>query len=299
MATASCCPLCASAQATFLLRWGESEWFECENCRGCWIGKVPFDDPRDLYREAYYAPESGRLISDWWDFETGSRNQFQWILRESRRRVGHGRWLDVGCGGGFFLKLCRDAGYEIAGVELARQARQTANDLLSIDIAADPIEDCKFASESFDVISLNNVLEHLPAPIRTLREVHRVLRPGGLVTISVPNASFGKFVVKYLTPVARLLRQRSPIYSLAVFDATMHVYAFSPTALQSAIEQAQFRNVELFNEVPVLNFMRPLRNLTKRGQYRTAVILRSVLGPLRLTGHGITAFARKYSDRTS
>lgn len=275
------------------MRWRESDWFECGSCHGCWVGKLSFADPRDFYAETYYSDELGRLSNEWWDFDQGAQTQFRWILKEAKKRVAHGRWLDIGCGGGFFLKLCREAGYEVAGLELARQAREKASKVLSLEIEREPVEDCAFAPGSFDVVSMNNVLEHIPEPLKTLREVHRILRSGGLLTISVPNANFGRFVLTWLTPFAQVLRRADPIYSLAVFDADMHAYAFSPGALQRFATKAGFLEIELFNEVPVFNCKRRVRNFTKRVQYRASVALRTVLGPRCLTGHGITAFARK------
>lgn len=92
-----------------------------------------------------------------------------------------GRWLDIGCGAGGLLALARTAGYEVEGIELTRDRREEAQRVAGTRIHAVPVEDISFADDAFDVISVIDVFSHLTSPGRTLSELARILKPGGIV----------------------------------------------------------------------------------------------------------------------
>jgi SAM-dependent methyltransferase len=97
-----------------------------------------------------------------------------------------GRLLDVGCGRGDLAEWFGARGWQVAGVEPAEQAaRQAAG--RGIDVHIGTLDDARFAPGSFDAVTFNHALEHVPDPLVTLRQTAELLRPGGLVAISVPN----------------------------------------------------------------------------------------------------------------
>jgi SAM-dependent methyltransferase len=96
-----------------------------------------------------------------------------------------GRILDFGCGAGEFLLKMRHAGWECAGVEVSNVAIGVARQhgfVVERSLSA-------FPSESFDYLRANHSLEHVVNPAAVLREMHRVLRPGGTLFIGVPTNS--------------------------------------------------------------------------------------------------------------
>ncbi len=106
---------------------------------------------------------------------------------EDHRRSG--RLLDVGCGFGFLLATAAERRWEVYGTEISSSALRYAERLgLPRDqIHLGGIEDAGFVPGSFDVVTLLEVIEHLHDPVRTLRAVGRVLRPGGLLYLTTPN----------------------------------------------------------------------------------------------------------------
>lgn len=104
-------------------------------------------------------------------------------LNPARRRV---RLLDVGCGAGGVLAAARDVGWTAVGVEpsvaAARLAAQRGLTVLPTDLP-----DAGLPDAAFDIVHVREVLEHVTDPLALLQAARRVLRPGGLLYIQVPN----------------------------------------------------------------------------------------------------------------
>ncbi len=135
------------------------------------------------------------------------------------------RLLDVGCGGGYFLRLAKSLGAIVEGVEPSSHgATQTRR--AGIEVFNGTLEQylAASASKQFDVVTANHVIEHVPNPVETLATMKRILAPGGYVWIAVPNAQY---------PIARKLRG----YWHST-DLPYHLMQFSPKSIALAGEAA-------------------------------------------------------------
>src|SRR5690606_34963221 len=115
---------------------------------------------------------------------------FEWLDPQDGDRI-----LDAGSGRGFYLKFLRAAsGADLTGLEyeheFASMARDALGDLPGITLVSGSVYDPPFPDEAFDKIILSEVLEHLPDDAGGLRSLARVLKPGGLIAITVPNANY-------------------------------------------------------------------------------------------------------------
>ena len=118
--------------------------------------------------------------------------QIDYIERFSPER---GRLLDVGCANGRFLNIARKRGWQVAGVELSEIASQAARSQYDLDVFTGTLEEAGFAHYSFDVITLWDVLEHLPSPLGSLKLCWEILKPGGILAFSIPNIqSFDRYL---------------------------------------------------------------------------------------------------------
>jgi len=142
----------------------------------------------------------------------------RWVTRLQKRIGGGGRWLDIGCSAGFVLAAAEAAGFEAFGVELEPAAVDFGRRQLGLaNIACGTFEAQAYPSAFFDVVSMYDVLEHIPDLNRTLAELTRVMKPGGLVEIRTPD------VAHWRTP--RNLRRWKEV------KPSEHLYYFSATTL--------------------------------------------------------------------
>ena len=102
-------------------------------------------------------------------------------------RIPNGRILDVGCSEGQFLDVMD--GWQCYGIELERSSADKARKKHGDNIKSGTLEQKDFAANSFDVITLQDVLDHMPDPVTSLQHCYELLKPGGLIVIKVHNIS--------------------------------------------------------------------------------------------------------------
>jgi len=101
-----------------------------------------------------------------------------------------GKILDIGCGNGGYLSILKDGGWEVYGLDFSKKAvdfAQNERGLINIKQARTEILD--YPNNFFDLITMNHLIEHLPNPKKTLIEAKRVLKTGGIISITTPNFS--------------------------------------------------------------------------------------------------------------
>lgn len=101
-------------------------------------------------------------------------------------RRSSGRLLDVGCGRGELAAWFRSHGWSVAGVEPSAEACAQAV-AAGIEMHCGTLDDVPWAAETFDAITFNHSLEHIPDPEAALRQARELLAPDGLLIVSVPN----------------------------------------------------------------------------------------------------------------
>ena len=183
---------CAHPRPQFKSQFNTSDYISgdkfvvgfCNNCRLTVTTPVPASGELSrYYPQTYYG--SGRRfphVVEWlldilYDFRAGT--------------IGAGREpgkvLDIGCGRGLLLNKLKEKGWDPQGTELSEDAAAYARDRLNLPVTTETLEDAHFPNNEFDLVILWHVLEHVPDPRETLREVARVLKPGATLLVAVPN----------------------------------------------------------------------------------------------------------------
>ena len=149
-------------------------------------------------------------------------------VRLIQKYAGGTNLLDIGCAQGFFLFSASKAGYTTKGIEISQDAAAYAIKEFGLDVEAKPFEELRFPENHFDVVTLWQVLEHVPYPLMMLKEVHRILKPGGLVVASTPNIG---------GIPAKILRKRW-------WDIKrLHLNQFTTKTLANILQNAGFKNM--------------------------------------------------------
>jgi SAM-dependent methyltransferase len=180
-----------------------------------------------------------------------------------------GKLLEVGSGTGFFLLEAEQAGYDVTGVEPSRAAAAGADPAVAARIVNDVMRPGLFDPETFDVVCLFQVFDHVSDPNHLLAECARVLRPGGLA-LAVNHD------VEALTN--RLMRERSPIVDVE------HTFLYSLETMRAIFERNSFELVErgrVWNDYS-LNYLARLAPLPSTVKTPLLAVLAATVGRLRL-----------------
>ena len=191
--SAVACTACGSieAAAQIFASYGfdnRDERFDIVRCRTCGLARTsPFPDTAQLasyYSASYYGD--------------GNRKKFfgpvEWFAQsENRQRAGNlekhgarsGRVLDIGCGRAGFLKALQARAHDCYGLEIPGFPLAPSEPGLTL-FHGEP-EMLGFEGAFFDAVSIWHVLEHTQNPSKVLREISRVLKPGGVLALAVPN----------------------------------------------------------------------------------------------------------------
>lgn len=145
-----------------------------------------------------------------------------------------GRLLDIGTGRGELLRVAREEGWDATGIEPSTPFADFAEKYSGAAIRRDPVERCGFAPDSFDVVVLGAVLEHLYNPDETIREIARILRRGGALYVDVPNETGLYFRVGNLY---LKMRRRDWVTNLAPTFSPYHVFGFNPKSLRALLKK--------------------------------------------------------------
>ncbi len=181
------CPACR-ASAWIEVAGGDDSFqlFRCRECDCCRIDG-PAMGGGEAY-DQYYSSESAKRLAGIFDV--------LWRLkRQSRARLirrhapPFARVCDIGCERGELLNLLQIGGCTVVGTQLSLAAAEFARTHFGIDVYVGELMDAPFASQTFDVIVMLNVLEHLPDPRQYLEQAARMLASGGVLWIEVPNVS--------------------------------------------------------------------------------------------------------------
>lgn len=145
-----------------------------------------------------------------------------------------GSLLDIGCATGTFIKAMAQRGWRVRGIEPSPFASAYARDVLELDVQTGTL-DAFESDEPFDVVTLWDVLEHVHDPMATLARANRLLKPGGLLVVSLPNP----------TSIERTIFKDSWVG----WERPRHLFLFTPKIMKAYLRKAGFalKTIESFN----------------------------------------------------
>jgi len=232
------CPACDSLEfrtvfrATDRLYHCTDQEFQVVECRCCaLLGLHPRPAPAELRRyypaKYWFAPENSaasRLEEAWRRLVV--RDHVRFVRRALRELGAEGPVLDVGCGGGLFLRVAQEAGYRVLGLDAAFEAARIAWRQNGVRVVCGNLEQAPLAPASCAAVTMFHVLEHVPEPSAYLAAARQLLRPAGRLIVQTPDAACWEF--------ALLGRRWSGL------DVPRHLVTFRARQLEQLVTRAGF-----------------------------------------------------------
>lgn len=190
----------------------------------------------DFIKFGYLAAEYGYHLGSFWQkllgrlvyLDSGLKSEIDFEIMYLKEKPG-ASLLDVGCGNGRFLELMQKLGWQTEGVEVDKKAVEVCRDK-GLTVKLGELREQNYPDNFFDVVTLGDVIEHLPEPLAVLKECRRILKKNGFLVMITPNTK------------SRLHR----IFKDKWFhlDPPRHLYLFSADNLKQLMEQAGFQKIK-------------------------------------------------------
>lgn len=239
------CPICDGNKTKFLgWRGGEAHReglgvkcriVKCKNCYSIFPNPMPYPSGKDIRyanTEDYF--ENVMRIDPDERISFGTQ-----LVKEAEQFLGfRGKFLDVGCGRGEIVKAAKTLDWNAKGCDISEQYIDYARKKYEIDAYTGTVEDLKFDKNSFDFISLVEVIEHLYNPLKTISELHRIIKKDGVLYLSTPNEesiyqTFGNLYYKF--------RGKKWVVNLCPTWNLYHILGFSPRSIKYLLENNGFK----------------------------------------------------------
>lgn len=223
----SSCPVCNDNndkifRARTALAYGDNfDLVTCSACRVSCLFPLPSNAQlRKFYTNSYYSFDK-------------YRDEFRGrVYARKLKKLGEtGNFLDIGCSTGHFIKGVRDnCAWKVYGTEFSNPAVKYAKEKLGLDVRSGELNENGFEQEYFDYIHVNNVMEHVLDPVKLLREANRILKPGGIFQLMLPNGSVDQLpLIKYFNEENKPAKTKDG-----------HIYFFPKTALIQLLAKQGF-----------------------------------------------------------
>lgn len=247
------------------------EPFHVVRCQDCGLVYVtPRLKPEVLphvYDEGYWTSEGpkNRGYADY-------RSQEPLYLKTFRKRFSlierykpePGRLLDVGCAAGFFLKVASEKGWEVDGVELSAEIAAHAREDYGFEqVHVGTLESASYEPHSFDLLTMWDVVEHVPDPAAFLAEARNHLKPDGLLILETQNVS------------SAFAERMGPKWQH--YKHLEHLYHFDPKTIRRLLDEAGF---EILENTPDLGGKHVSIEFIRERAERVSPALRYLLWPL-------------------
>lgn len=174
-----------------------------------------------------------------------------------------GNLLDIGSGTGEFLNTCKNAKWNVLGIEPDERARKLSTENYSINVK--PEEDIDhLLTGSFDVITMWHVLEHVPLLNKRIEDLKRLIKPNGIIIIAVPNCN---------SLDAKIYKE-----DWAAYDLPRHLYHFTPKDIEKLFKK---HDLKLVNTLPMIFDSFYVSMLSEKNRTGKINLLRSMWNGLR------------------
>jgi 2-polyprenyl-3-methyl-5-hydroxy-6-metoxy-1,4-benzoquinol methylase len=214
---------------------------QCRNCDYYFVNPaiaLTQDEWKVLYESDYF----GKAQKTPWQVELNKKEMKERIdLIIANLGIEKGKFLDMGCGEGYMLKEAAVNGFEPYGIDIAYNLLPKYAERYHFTRGS--IFEAKFPDNYFSVVYMDSVLEHVPNPLETLAELKRILKPGGIMMVIVPNEDSTMNAVTKLAYYAAL--QPNKYGKIKPFVTPYHIQGFNKRSLQALFSRLHLRVISI------------------------------------------------------
>ncbi len=183
------CPLCGAKKHR---EYWRSRNYSFVRCRAC---KLIYQNPQPVQKDL-----SDRYDEEYFEYERANEEQFFALMKLGLQDIdfesasaaleeANRSFLDIGCATGMLISHMKNSGWTVQGIEICKPAAEYGTETRGVPIFLGSLEEAKFADASFSVVHCSHLIEHLTDPLSFVREVYRVLAPGGFFVVTTPNSA--------------------------------------------------------------------------------------------------------------
>jgi 2-polyprenyl-3-methyl-5-hydroxy-6-metoxy-1,4-benzoquinol methylase len=233
------CQLCGSDRRSLKFRDGPFEVVTCDDCGLVYVTpRLQGQALLDVYDEGYWKSTDPKVRG----YADYARESALYLKTFRKRMALVGRWLqprarvlDVGCAAGYFLRVLKEHGHDVHGVELSHAIAKEAvaalgADRVHIGTLDDAVAAMDYRPASFDLVTLWDVIEHVPDPQSVLRRLRELVRPDGRLLLETQNVA------------SRWARWLGPRWHH--YKHHEHLYHFTPATITRLLADCGFRVVD-------------------------------------------------------
>lgn len=187
------CNLCKGDTFVYA-NFGDYKLLKCSSC-GLLVTDQDSIVQKDLYSGDYFKGVHANFFADCgqdyesYIFKSKKLQNFLEVLNKIKKIKQSGKLLDIGCATGVFLDMARKEGFDVKGVDVSSYACECASTWFKLDVECGKLEDLDLKENSFDVITMWDLIEHVPDPGKLLERVNKLLKEDGIVFILTVNDS--------------------------------------------------------------------------------------------------------------
>ena len=225
------CPACGSDGIQFYhsdLR--TNTIYKCEQCKVQFMNPVYSNEYLDEYYSRYVVLDKDKDITLTSKQAYTINDNFKAIEKCIKTS---GEMLDFGIGNGTHARVARERGWQVRGYDVDCVATEILMEKSGTEVKCGDFFNIDWGEQKFDLIYINQVMEHIKTPVRYLEHFYKLLNEKGHLFITVPNINSTSNRLKYLLEKAKIRKKNIGKY----YDSDHHVIYYSPVALKYILQK--------------------------------------------------------------
>jgi len=239
-----CCPLCNSKDnRNIYTERGHIAIVSCKKCGLIYTNPTVRSSEKNYWGEENKYYEEARLIFH----NTGKHHRDTNYLEDIsiiERLKSVGYFLDIGTNMGMFLRHTRAKKWIVTGIEPSPALSEMARKYFDLNVKTCYLNEAGFKDESFDIVTMTDVFEHIAEPKKMLVDIKRVLKHNGILFIKVPNGRCNLLKL-WLAKIFDRLKDYD------IFESYEHLTHFTHDTLKRMLEECGFKIKKIYIGKPI------------------------------------------------